>query len=688
MQAKPYPETKRRILVEQNPKDFRVFLVKIRCEDGKQFIREKLLHNQVPGFRPGRTPLSLTVSRLIAKLKNEQELTNPNSRVWKLFCDAWKFWVKSHTEVNEILLEFDNSADFDKNDECITPPNSELDIKCFEFLLEASCNTSIHQEMIRSFYEFGYFNEDERIENLINQFRSLKEIEQHQRFPGLPNEIDELSRIVNKLSQTVESFNSLFSTKQSVVKLEQQLTQQIAEVSQSFGKQLQKLEDKTERINQAFDTRLSKVETQRAGRLVKQQGMAKALNRINQFETRLSTFEKSVKSIKTKPTITELTNNIESKINRLIDQRTQDRIEQIDIQMAAKIKSLEDKFDKTSKIISGIQEKKTDVPRVASQALKIGKQYQSKLKEKTERYKDENDYLEDFCYCLRRFGVTDSADKEMAVAIHIALKAFRALEITDARIIKVWRLMCDSHLYDTTINVEMGWLGLQDWFPNFFAQRCFGERLEQIDLEVSIRKMRELGDMLWVIHLRDCDRSFPDSYLPSFLDWVDELCNGSIRVLLNRCLGTNHCDINENFYEQVARLPKPKTKEPIESQNLRPSGIPLTLSEWESWCRPNPDLDSQYKKYYDFLENIRSVVENRGVQIPIELLREIRPYLQLSNNIMAVDRAFDWALTLRLLPWIGNRHRLIDAVLNLVNNGHEELPRFQEELQIARETDK
>ena len=687
MQVKPYPESKRRILVEQNPKDFRVFLVEIRCEEGKQFIREKLLHDQVPGFRPGRTPLSLTVSRLIAKLKNEQELTNPNSHVWNLFGDAWKFWVESHTEVNEILLKFDNGADFDKNDECITPPNSELDIKCFEFLLEAGCNISIHQEMIRRFYEFGYFNKDERIENLINQFSSLKEIEQHQRLPGLPNEIDELSRTVNKISQTVESLNSVFSTKQSIDKLEQQLIQQIAEVSQSFEKQLQKLEEKIERMNQSFGTRLSKVETQAVGQMVKQPGMSKVLNRINQFETKLSTFEKLVKSIKNKPTTTELTNNIESKINCLIDQRVQERIEQIDIQMAAKIKSLEDKFDKTSNIISGIQTKKTDGARVASQALKVGKQYQSKLKEKSERYKDENDYLGDFCYCLRRFGVTDSADEEMALAIHIALKAFRAIEITDARIIKIWRLICDNHFYDTTINVEMGWLGLQDWFPNFFAQRCFGERLEQIDLETSIRKMRELGDMSWVIHLRDCDRSFPDSYLPSFLDWIGELCEGGIKVLLTRCLGTNHCDINENFYERVARLPKPKAKEPIESQNLRPSEIPLTLSEWESWCRPSSDLDSQYNKYYDFLENLRSVVENRGVQIPIELLREIRPYLQLSHNIMAGHRAFDWALTLRLLPWIGNRHRLIDAVLNQINNGNEELPRFQEELQIAREAD-
>ena len=685
MQAKPYPEAKRRILVEQSPKDFTVFLVKIRCEEGKQFIREKLLPNQVPGFRPGRTPLSLTVSRLIAKLKNEQELTNPNSHVWNLFSDAWKFWVESHTEVNEILLEFDNGADFDENDECITPPNSELDIKCFQFLLGANCNTSIHQEMIRRFYEFGYFNKDERIENLINQFSSLKEIEHRQRLPGLPNEIDELSRTVNKLSQTVENLNSLFSTKQSIDKLEQQLIQQIAEVSQSFGQQLQKLEQKIERMNQSFDTRLSKVETKGVGQMVKQPGMAKVLNRINQFETRLSAFEKSVKSIKTKPTITELTNSIESKINRLIDQQAQDRIKQIDTQMAAKIKSLEDKFDKTSNIISGIQAKKTDGPRVASQALQIGRHYNVQLQAESEHYSDEHDYLWDFTSNLRKCGMTDS--EEVAKAIHIAMKAFPVLEIADARLMRVWRVMCNNHLFSTTINVEMGWLGSRDWFPDLFAENCFKERLERSDLEVSIRKMLELGDMPWMIYFRNCDRSFPESYLPNFIDWIRQFCKAGVILFLIRCSGTNCCKTNEDFYEQVARLPKPQHRKPIEKVNLKDARIPLTLSEWDSWCQPKPETESQYQKYYRFLENLRSAIENRGVQIPIELLREIQHYLQLSHNIMMGAQAFDWALTLRLLPWIGNRHRLIDAALNLVNDENEELPRFQEELRIAREAD-
>ena len=659
-----------------------MFLVKIRCEEGKQFIREKLLPDHVPGFRPGRTPLSLIVSRLIAKLKSEQELTNPNSHVWNLFGTAWKFWVESHTEINEILLEFDNSADFDENDECITPPNSELDIKCFELLLEASCNTSIYQEMIRSFYFNGYFNEDERIENLINQLPSLKEIEQRQRLSGLPNEIDDLSRTVNRLSQTVESLNSLFSTKKSTDKLEQQLVQQIAEVSQSFGQQLQKLERKIERMNQSFDTRLSKVKTQAVGQMVKQPGIVKVINRINQFETRLSTFEKSVKSLKSKPAVTELTNKIEQKITQLIDQQIQNEIEKIDTQTSNKITPFETRLNEVENVITEIRSQTSGGPKIAAEALEIGKRYRTRLRNQDARYSDEEDYLSVFGHGLRKLGVTDS--EEEAKAIHVAMKAFPALEVTDApRIMRVWNMVCGNHLHFTTIYVEIGWFGLQDWFPDLFAQECFKERLEQIDLEISIRKMLELGNMPWIIYLRNCDRSFPETYLPRFLDWISGLCSG-IKVFLVRSSGINRCETSEDFYDRIARLPEPQSPELIEPQNLKPMDI-VTLTQWTSWCSPDFEIDPGYEIHFNFLEKLRTTTESRNWKIPIELLREIKHYLRLSHNIMAPTRALDWALTLRFLPWIGNRYRLIDTVQNLANN--QELPHFQEGLQTAREAE-
>lgn len=675
MQAKPYPEAKRRILMEQSEVDFITFFEEITDQTGRQFIREKLLQSQVSGFRPGRAPLRRTVPILIAKLKNEHELTNYDSPIWDSLTNAWMYWVKSHPELDDALTAFDNGADFDDH-KCITPPNSELDIGCFRFLLEASHNTAIHQEVIRRFYEYGYFNEDEQIQNLINQIPPYEEIERREQLAVLPNKVDKLFQDIDILSQDIEDLGSRISTIELTNELKQKLTQQVTEERRYFDNELQKLEQKVAEKYKLLDNRL----TNRESNSTQLIGLVR---RISSLESRFSELNKSVNAFEDKLSKTKSPNKKE--IGQLVNQRVQDEIKKLDSQGLGRIKSFEMKLDAAESAISEIKLKITDGPKISTQALKIGERYKSKLMKKNERYNGEEDYLADFCYCLRRFGVSDS--EEVAKAIHIALKAFPAVEITDARIIKVWRLMCDDHFNLTTVNVEMGWLGLQDWFPDLFAEECFKEKLERSDLEISIKKMLELGDMPWVIYLRDCDRSFPDGYLPRFLDWINELCKGGIKVFLIRSFLTNRCATNEDFYAQVARLPKPKDQEPIESRNLRPSGIPLTLSEWRSWCLPNPDTNSQYDVYYDFLEELRSVVENRGWQIPIELLREIQHYLQLSYNIMTEISALDWALTLRLLPWLGSRRRLIDVVQNLVGASNQELSHFQEALQVAREAD-
>ena len=679
MQAKPYPEAKRRILVEFVKHDGNAFLKffdEITGTERKQSLQQILPTLKKGGFRKLDMQIKEQARLLAQKLTWEKEIENSSSQAWENFGKIWILWIESKPQLNQILQEVDNTVDFDENHMCITPPNSELDILCFRTLLEKKRNNQIDQETIQRFYEYGYFNKDERIEDLINQTPSLKEIEKNQRLEGLTEEIDELSRTVGELSQTVTDLNLLFSTKESTKKLEQRLVQRIVKVSQSFDPHLKKLKQKIEKMNKSLNTLLSKTEPDFTQIIASSQS-------ISTLETRLFGLEKSVKSLGTKPATTKPANDMKQKVAQSVKQQIPDIIKQIDPQISNKIKPFENRFVAMEKVITQIKSKTTGGPKISTQALKIGERHKNTLIKKKERYDGEEDYLADFCYCLRRFGVSDS--EEVAKAIHIALKAFPAVEITDARIIKIWRLMCDDHFNLTTVNVEMGWLGLQDWFPDLFAEECFNEKLERSDLEISIKKMLELGNMPWVIYLRDCDRSFPDGYLPRFLNWIDELCKGGIKVFLIRSFRTNRCTTNEDFYAQVARLPKPKDPEPIESRNLRPSGIPLTLSEWRSWCLPNPDTNSQYDIYYDFLEELRSVVENRGWQIPIELLREVQHYLRLSHNIIARTPALDWALTLRLLPWLGNRHRLIDIVQNLVNESYQELPHFQEGLQVARE---
>ena len=641
MEAKPYPEEKRRNLIKRSSEDFIAFLDEVTEPEGRQFIQQNLLPIKVKGFRPGHALPTLTVPRLINRLRKEQELTNLDSVIWDKFKNAWIAWVESHHQLNDILLEFDNGKDFDDTPNCVAPPNSELDIQCFNILLEASRNNQVDQETIRRFYEFGYFLPSDEIEALIEKALPRAKIEQERRIAALPNRVD-------KLSETVDSLNSRLSDIESTDESAQEFDEQITEAKNSFERQLSETEAN-------FNKRV---------RQFKQTG-----------NSRLTKVEDSVKSIKTQITDAEYLNGIKQEIAEL-DQDTKESIALFG-----------DRLDSLGKKIDAVgsereeQHRMTNAPRIANQAVRIGERYDFQLSEDNDRYSDEDDYLRNFTHCLRKFGVTNSGEigDEMAAAIHIALKAFPALEINDTRIFKVWQLMCGNHCHITEIGVEMGWLGLQDWFPELFSQECFGEQLRQIDLEISIRKMLEIGDMPWVIHFSNCDRSYPEIYLPRFLDWIGEFSDGEIRIFLTRCSGVNRCEATQDAYERVARLLAPEKPEPIEARNLQPRDI-VTRQEWKSWCQPN------YAVYQvEFLNRLQEAIEDTGVQVPIVLLREIQRYLGLSHDLLAPSRALDWALTLRLLPWIAYDRELIDAMQDLMDQENRQLPHFQKELLQARE---
>ena len=642
MEAKPYPEEKRRDLIKKNKEDFITFLEEVTEPAGRQFIQQELLPSNVRGFRPGHAQPTLTVPRLINNLKREQELINSNSAIWDKFKIAWTSWVESHCELNKLLLEFNNLQDFDEDRKCITPPNSELDLQCFKTLLEASRNNQIDRETIRRFYEYGYFLPSNEIETLIEKALPQAEIERQQRLAALPDQVDRLSEAIKRLDARISEIESTDETTQKFYR-------QIAEVTKSFDSQLSQIKsDLNKRISRLINSRLSKL-------------------------------EESVASLETQLLEAEFINDMEQKIIQL-DQYVQKHVESNEIRL--------DEINKAIVEIKRKQEEQhrtTNAPRIAHQSLQIGESYAVKLRKDREHYQDENDYLSDFAFGLRRFGVTSS--DETAAASHLAMKAFSALEVADTRIVDVWRLMCDNHLHVTKIDVEMGWLGLQDWFPRLFSQECFGEQLRQMDFDISVRKMFQKGDMLWAIHLNNCDRSFPESYLPKFLDWIDDFSAGGVRVFLTRSLGINRCEMNQDVYNRVARLSKPQGPEPIVARNLRTSGLIVTQSQWESWCQPSADTNPQHDSQLAFLDRLRARVEYIGAQIPIGLLREIQRYLQLSHNILAPSRAFDWALTFRLLSWIENRRELIDTVQNLINQENSELPHFREGLVQASEED-
>ena len=645
MHVKPYPEAKRRILLERNVQDFVSFLEEVTDSQGRTFIRNRLLPRTVTGFRPGHAPLTLTVPKLISNLREEQELTNPNSRKWDMFNDAWKSWVVSHGKLNKVLLQFDNTEDFDENQECIVPPNSELDRKCFEVLMEASYNNQIDQETIQRFYEYGYFNEDKRIEDLIDKALPREEIERKQQIEQLPDH-------VNRLRQEIDDLHTQISNLEPFSKLQQLLDQHISEVQQSFEEQIAQL-----KVSQTV-SRLKQL--------------------INSLKSSISEVDESLKS-----RIGEVENSqaeIHPALNDFVDY-TEETIAQLEKQIQDADESVKERLDAIESDISEIKsgaekqnqqpvlqitnedlkdgEHHTVPPRIAHKAIEIGENYAAKLERNIEHYENEETYLSDFQYSLRRFGITDA--EVTAKVIHVALKAFPVLEIADTRIFKVWNLMCDKHFFYTKLNVEMGWLGFQDWFPHLFADECFGERLERINLEISIQKMLERGNMLWGIHFRNCDRSFPECYLPPFIKWIKGFSEATIKVFLTRCSGTNRCEITEDAYVLMARLPEPQEEEPIEAQNLRSSEIIVTQSEWDAWCQPPLGVDQSLQNQFDLVNQIRTTINENGGRTPKTPLREILHYLRLSQTIkMAPTRALDWALTMRLFPWIEKQPNLIE----------------------------
>ena len=653
MEAKPYPEAKRRILIERDVNDFVAFLEEVTNNHGRTYIRNQLLQRSVNGFQPGHAPLNITVPILISKLRREHELTNPNSTIWDMFNNAWKCWVGSHRQLNDILLNFDNTADFDENQRCIVPPNSELDRQCFEVLLEASLNNQIDQETIRRFYEYGYFNQCDQIENLINEAHPREEIERKQQIEQIPEQVD-------RLRQEIEELRTQISNLEPISELQQVLDQRIAEVQQSFENQLAQLNvSQLKQSVESLKSRIGEVET--------------SLN------TRLDTLENS--QTETDSAINDFVEHIE-KTTTQIEQQIQDTNQSVEERLG----SMDSAIAENNSMVE--KQNQTNVPRTAHQAVEIGRRYESKLASETGRYENEEKYLEKMSIFQQKFGLTNLEEKddseEIAAAVHIAMKAFPALEITDDRLIKIWQLICGDHLHIIKINVELGWLGSQDWFPGLFSEECFDKRLERDDLDISIREMLKLGDMPCAIHLNNCDKSYPDSYLPSFLDWIKKTCGDGMKVFLTRCSGTNRCVTSEDFYERVARLPKPNEQAPINVRHLEDIHV-VTHSEWVSWCRPHTGAEANFEKQFDLLKKLQAIIENMEVQLPDKIIPEIAHYLQLSHNILVPTGALDWALTLRLLPWIEKQPEIVDSIYHRSNWEDCELPHFYNGLQQARE---
>ena len=353
MQMKQYPEKKRQILAKHSVDDvddFVKFLEEIKGKSAGSL--QQMLTPSKGGYRKkGKLKREVRHSifkQFITKLKAEKGISNLNSDVWKQFEKIFMLWVQSHPGLFEILEDFKNEEDFNKDTEHITDSNSKLDIQCFKTLLEASHNNQIDQETIQRFYEYGYFLPSDEIESRIGRSRPRAEIERQQQLEGLPNQ-------VNQLSKAIDLLKSRLSAIESTAETTQELDQRIAEAIEPLESQLSKTKSR-------FDKTVNQ--------------LSKSIN------LRLSQVEESVESLETQLSDAEFVNHIRQEITQL------GRCIQESVQ------SFRTRLDGMDRAISEIKTKReeqyqtTNAPRIAHQAVLIGECYAAKLGEDKAHYQD------------------------------------------------------------------------------------------------------------------------------------------------------------------------------------------------------------------------------------------------------------------------------------------------------------
>lgn len=219
MNTKAYPIEKRKIIASRPFEDLMAFSMGIAPQLLDNFIKKL---PPIQGFRKG------THNELLARLKRFLRRAEVWSDAdWSMFNDLWLDWTKTHPNLDEVLSQFDNTCDFEL-EKLGVPPNSELDIKCFEFLSAKSGEARISKELINNFYEYGYFLVDPIIEQYISIAKSSEELELF-KLPDRIKKIEDATKNVEAISSTInQRFESAekiheYETKR-INRMESQLT--------------------------------------------------------------------------------------------------------------------------------------------------------------------------------------------------------------------------------------------------------------------------------------------------------------------------------------------------------------------------------------------------------------------------------------------------------------------------------
>jgi hypothetical protein len=231
---KPYPLDKRLIISDQ-PLDE---LIKFTRETSHDFF-QKLVSDfpSVNGFRPGHAQQEAKIKRYYNRIRIWKDTD------WKLFDTIFLAWVENHVLLNKLLAAYDNTADFREGSEII-PPNSPLDIKCFEYLASKSDEYKVSRELIKRFYEYGYFKKDIAIELNIIMAKSAFELN----LADIPDNIKSIQAQVACLNSTVDSLKKEILFENKMI-----LDNRISQIENASRQDMQIVNEEIKIINNKID---------------------------------------------------------------------------------------------------------------------------------------------------------------------------------------------------------------------------------------------------------------------------------------------------------------------------------------------------------------------------------------------------------------------------------------------------
>lgn len=175
MQYKSFPPEKRTYILQKPFEKFEQFFQELSPTEQNR-LATSLPPLSTGGFRPNRREgRKRQLQRLWSVAKTPEN--SHNTLAWNILEGVWQAWIASHPELHALLEHYDNSDDFQEDGP--KAPNTHLDIECLKYLTYASFNNKISQEVVRKFYEFGYFKKENIIDSYIHLANSTNDIEKN-----------------------------------------------------------------------------------------------------------------------------------------------------------------------------------------------------------------------------------------------------------------------------------------------------------------------------------------------------------------------------------------------------------------------------------------------------------------------------------------------------------------------------